>query len=85
MKVLTQEEEDAHYNEVLKGGGIGGALGLGLGLTGIALATRRYPNFRHLTLPFKAFLATSAGTFGLIINADRASAAYQKAQNPMYG
>ncbi|SPO02322.1 related to mitochondrial hypoxia responsive domain protein [Cephalotrichum gorgonifer] len=85
MKVLTKEEEADHYNAVLKGGSIGGVIGLSAGIAGVALASRRYPSFAHLTLPFKSFLATSAGTFGLIIAADRASMAYQKAHNPMYG
>lgn len=85
MKVLTKEQEDRHYHEVLKGGGIGGLVGLGLGLGGIAIATRRYGTIRNLTLPFKAFLVSSSATFGLIINADRASAKYKEATNPMYG
>lgn len=85
MKVLTKEEEDRHYNEVLKGGGIGGVVGLGLGGLGLALATRRYATMRNLTIPFKAFLVSSSATFGLIINADRASARYKEATNPMYG
>jgi len=28
MKILTKEEEQAHYNATLKGGSIGGAIGL---------------------------------------------------------
>lgn len=82
MKVMSPEEEQAHYNAVLKGGFIGGTSGLALGLGGVFLASRRYPTFAHLTLPFRAFLVTSAGTFGAIINADRFSAAFQKAQDP---
>ncbi|KAF4983209.1 hypothetical protein FZEAL_1330 [Fusarium zealandicum] len=83
MKILTKEEEEAHYSAVVKGGAIGGSLGLGVGLGGVMLASRRYPAFRGLTLPFRTFLVTSATTFGAIINADRWSMAYQKAQNPM--
>lgn len=30
MKILTKEEEQAHYNATLKGGSLGGLLGLGL-------------------------------------------------------
>ena len=30
---------------------------------GVYAATARFPAFRHLTLPLKAFLVTSAGTF----------------------
>lgn len=85
MKVLTKEEEAAHYREVLKGGAVGGLFGLGVGAAGLVAATRRYSTVRTLTLPFKAFLISSAATFGLIINADRYSAAYQRSTNPMYG
>lgn len=28
MKILTKEEEEAHYNATVKGGSIGGAIGL---------------------------------------------------------
>lgn len=45
-------------------------------------ATRRYPAFRQFTLPLKAFLITSAGTFSGIIAADHASRAYESARNP---
>ena len=85
MKVLTKDEEDRHYREVLKGGSIGGIVGLGLGLGGVALASRRYAAVRNLTLPFKAFLVSSSSTFCLIINADRASERYKLEMNPMAG
>lgn len=45
-------------------------------------ATRRYPAFRQFTLPLKAFLITSAGTFSGIIAADHASRGYEAARNP---
>ncbi|KAF5658306.1 mitochondrial hypoxia responsive domain-containing protein [Fusarium heterosporum] len=83
MKLLTKEEEEAHYAAVVKGGVIGGSLGLAVGLGGVWFASRRYPAFRGLTLPFRTFLVTSSGTFGAIINADRWSMDYQKKQNPM--
>jgi hypothetical protein len=83
MKILTKEEEAAHYSAVVKGGLIGGTLGLTVGLGGVVLASRRYPAFRGLTLPFRAFLVTSSTTFGAIINADRWSMDFQKKQNPM--
>jgi hypothetical protein len=82
MKVMSPEEEKAHYNQVLKGGFIGGTAGLAAGIGGVMIASRRYPAFRHLTLPFRAFLITSTGTFGAIINADRFSMAFQKAKDP---
>lgn len=83
MKILTKEEEEAHYAAVVKGGLIGGTIGLGVGVGGVLFASRRYTAFRGLTIPFRTFLITSAGTFGAIINADRWSMAFQKEQNPM--
>ncbi|KAI1282941.1 hypothetical protein F5Y07DRAFT_351366 [Xylaria sp. FL0933] len=83
MKVVSKEEEQAHYNTVLKGGFIGGTLGLGVGLLGIVAGMRRYPAVRSLTLPFRAFLVTSVGTFGAIVNAERHSNAFHRANNPM--
>ncbi|KAL8915374.1 MAG: hypothetical protein Q9171_000244 [Xanthocarpia ochracea] len=82
MKILTKEEEQAHYNETLKGGIAGGIAGLGLGALGVWGATARYPAFRSLTLPLRAFLITSSGTFAAIITADHYSRAYEKAQHP---
>lgn len=83
MKVISKEEEDAHYSVVVRGGLIGGTLGLAAGLTGVYAASRRYPAFRGLTLPFRAFLVSSVGTFGAIINAERHSIEYQRARDPM--
>jgi hypothetical protein len=83
MKVLSKEEEEAHYSAVLKGGSIGGAVGLGLGVGGVLLASRRYPAFRSLTLPFRTFLVTSTATFTAIVSADRASMAFKRANEPM--
>lgn len=83
MKVISAEEERAHYNAVLKGGFIGGTLGLGVGLLGILGASRRYAGVRSLTVPFRAFLVTSVGTFGAIVNAESYSNAFHKANNPM--
>ena len=48
----------------MTGGILGGAGGLAAGALGVFGATRRYPAFRNLTLPLRAFLITSAGTFG---------------------
>ncbi|KAF4462817.1 mitochondrial hypoxia responsive domain [Fusarium albosuccineum] len=83
MKILTKEEEAAHYAAVVNGGLVGGSIGLTVGLGGVWFASRRYPAFRGLTIPFRTFLVTSAGTFGAIINADRWSMDFQKKQNPM--
>lgn len=82
MKVLTKEEEAAHYKAVVKGGLIGGSLGLAIGATGVIYASRKYPSFRGLTLPFRTFLVTSTGTFGAIVQADRQGIKHQKEQDP---
>ncbi|KAK1830007.1 hypothetical protein QBC39DRAFT_373191 [Podospora conica] len=83
MKVISKEEEAAHYGVVVRGGLIGGSLGLAAGLGGVFIASRRYPAFRGLTLPFRAFLVSSVGTFGAIINAERHSIDFQRARDPM--
>ena len=85
MKVLSQQEQDAHYREVIKGGLLGGSVGLAGGLAGVAFASRRYPSFRALTLPFRAFLVTSSSTFGAIVIADRNSIRFAHSKDPMYG
>ncbi|KAL9579636.1 MAG: hypothetical protein Q9203_006610 [Teloschistes exilis] len=82
MKILTKEEEAEHYRETLKGGFGGGFAGLGLGVAGVFLASRRFPAFRQLTLPLRAFLVTSSGTFGAIVTADHFSRAYEKSKHP---
>lgn len=83
MKVISKEEEQAHYKEVLRGGAIGGSIGLAGGLAGVVLASRRYPAVRALTLPFRSFLVSSAATFGAITTAERYSIGFQKAKDPM--
>ena len=64
MKILSKQEEEEHYQATVTGGILGGAGGLAAGALGVFGATRRYPAFRNLTLPLRAFLVTSAGTFG---------------------
>lgn len=83
MKILSKEEEAAHYNQVVKGGFIGGSLGLAIGAGGVLVASRRYPAFRGLTIPFRAFLVTSSATFCAIVNADRYSSKFQRDRDPM--
>lgn len=85
MKVLTREEEEAHYKETLKGGIGGGLAGLAVGAVGVYAGAARYPAFRHLTLPLKAFLVTSSGTFTAIIMADRYSRAFETSRHPEEG
>ncbi|KAL9598167.1 MAG: hypothetical protein Q9219_004664 [cf. Caloplaca sp. 3 TL-2023] len=82
MKILSKEEEEQHYRETLKGGIGGGIAGLGLGAVGVWAATARYPAFRALTLPLRAFLITSSGTFAAIVSADHFSRTYEKSQHP---
>lgn len=82
MKILTKEEERAHYNATVKGGAIGGAVGLGLGLAVVYAANARFHTIRNLTLPMKTFLVTSSATFASIIAADRASRNYENARDP---
>lgn len=60
---------------------MGGAAGLALGVIGVSLAQRRYPAFRALTLPLKAFLVTSSGTFAGIISADHYSRQFESSVN----
>ncbi|CDM28531.1 hypothetical protein DTO013E5_1016 [Penicillium roqueforti] len=84
MKILTKEEEAAHYRSVLKGGTVGGVLGLAAGIAGVLLASRRYHTINNLTVPMKAFLVTSSGTFAGIIAADHASREYENEQNAAY-
>lgn len=84
MKVLTKEEEDAHYHEVLMGGATGSALGLGVGLAASYIAQKRSPFYRTLTLPLKAFFVSSSVTFAAIVNADRRSRAYETNRTSMY-
>ncbi|KAM3451104.1 hypothetical protein MY3296_005611 [Beauveria thailandica] len=85
MKILSKEEEAAHYRVVVKSGLIGGGAGLAIGLGGVVLASRRYHAFRSLTLPFRSFLVTSSATFCAIVNADRCSTKFQREQDPMWG
>jgi len=77
MKILTKEEEAAHYNAVLRGGLTGGTVGLGTGLGVAYLLNRHTAFFRGLTLPLKAFFVSSSATFCLIIAADRASRGFE--------
>ncbi|KAJ5204431.1 uncharacterized protein N7498_005310 [Penicillium cinerascens] len=81
MKILTKEEEANHYRAVVKGGTIGGLVGLAGGAAGVMLASRRFHTIRNLTTPMKAFLTTSSGTFVGIIAADHASRDFETQQN----
>lgn len=54
---------DVNHSETLKGGFIGGSIGLTAAALGVYAGAIRFPVIRHLTLPMKAFLVTSGGTF----------------------
>lgn len=82
MKILTKEEEQAHYNATVKGGITGGAIGLLVGGAAVYAANARFHGFRQLTLPMKTFLVTSSTTFASIISADRASRSYENGREP---
>ncbi|OCK95590.1 uncharacterized protein K441DRAFT_658297 [Cenococcum geophilum 1.58] len=82
MKVLTKEEEQAHYNATVKGGLFGLAAGTAVGGLGVWAVGRRFHAFRQLTVPFRAFLIASTGTFVSIIEADRFSRDYDLKTNP---
>lgn len=82
MKVISQEESQAHYHEVIKGGLIGGSVTGLLGATGVILASRRWAGFRSLTIPFRTFLITSSATAGAVITAERHSINFSRAKDP---
>ncbi|RDW72993.1 hypothetical protein BP6252_06900 [Coleophoma cylindrospora] len=82
MKILTKEEEEAHYNATLKGGFTGLGTGMVLGIAGVTMASRRFATIRNLTLPMKTFLVTSSSTFVGIVMADRASRGFEFARDP---
>lgn len=85
MKVMTPEEDAAHNKVVLRGGVVGGVLGLGVGLGSVMLASRRYAVVRSLTLPFKSFIISSSSIFGFVVNAEASSAAFARSHEPMAG
>jgi Hypoxia induced protein conserved region len=56
-------------------------LGLAAGVGSVMYAAKRHPNFRALTVPFRAFIGVSIGTFTTIIGADRASVNFENHRN----
>jgi hypothetical protein len=81
MKILTKEEEDAHYRATLEGGIMGLGIGLAVGLSGLAFANKRYSIIRNLTIPMKAFLVSSSSTFIGVVMADKHSRNFEKTRN----
>ena len=49
-----------------------------MGLGAVWLAGRRFPAFREMPLPFKAFLVTGVACGTAVTAADRASLAYER-------
>lgn len=62
-RVLEDDSRLTWGRTTLKGGIGGGLAGLAFGAVGVYAAGARYPAFRQITLPLRAFLITSAGTF----------------------
>jgi hypothetical protein len=82
MKILTKEEQEGHYRATVRGGLLGGSVGLAAGTAGIWLASRRFPAFRQLTVPFRVFLVVSTSTVGSIITAEKWGERYERQIHP---
>jgi hypothetical protein len=69
LQVSLRREGDTQYvilieqSATIKGGSIGGLIGTAVGAGAVIAASRRYHSFRALTVPFRAFLVASTGTF----------------------
>lgn len=74
-------DKTSYFSSVVKGGTFGTLVGLAGGTAGVLLAARRFHTIRSLTLPMKAFLVTSSGTFVGIIAADHASRNFEAQNN----
>ncbi|ORY84225.1 hypothetical protein BCR37DRAFT_378225 [Protomyces lactucae-debilis] len=84
MKVLSKQEEDAHFHEVVKGGLVYGGIGAAISTSALMLGRKYSPGLRSLTIPFSAFLVTGGSTFALIIGCDQYSRAYQQKLRSRY-
>jgi len=82
MKIISKEEEQAHYNATVMGGLKGGTAGLLVGGALVWAANKRFHGFQSLTVPMKTFFVTSSGTFAAIIQADRSSRKYEWDRDP---
>jgi hypothetical protein len=78
MKILSKQEEDAHFHEVVKGGLTYGSVGVALSTGALMLGRKYSPGIRNLTVPFSAFLVSAGSTFALIIGCDQYSRSYQQ-------
>jgi hypothetical protein len=82
MKILTKEEQDAHYRATIRGGAYGGGIGLAAGTAAVILAQRRWAGFRQLTLPFRVFLVSASATAVAVIAAEKAGERYERELHP---
>lgn len=82
MKILTKEEQEGHYRATIRGGLIGGTAGLAAGTAGVWLASRRFPAFRQLTIPFRVFLVVGSATAGTMITAEKWGERYERQIHP---
>ncbi|KAK2745280.1 Transcription factor iws1 [Myotisia sp. PD_48] len=80
MKARQIAASKGSRKAVIKAGTIGGVLGLVGGLAGVLAGSKRYAGVRNLTLPMKAFLVSSSGTFTGIIAADHGSRTFDVRQ-----
>ncbi|KAF7186391.1 Respiratory supercomplex factor 2, mitochondrial [Pseudocercospora fuligena] len=84
MKLLTEEERQEHYKATFRGGLLGGITGLSIGAAGVYLASRRYAAFRSITVAWRGYMITSAGTFGAVKAADYYSHKFEATKHPDY-
>lgn len=63
METVDDEYVLTDNSATIKGGSIGGVIGTAVGAAAVMAASRRYHSFRALTVPFRAFLVASTGTF----------------------
>ena len=63
IQKYDNHDTNLFLSATVRGGTIGGLIGLGAGSAGVLAASRQFHAFRALTLPFRVFLAASTGTF----------------------
>ncbi|KAF8318270.1 hypothetical protein DL93DRAFT_2109950 [Clavulina sp. PMI_390] len=80
MKVLTKEEEDEHYNVVLKGGVKGFAYSSAVAIPASFYLNRVWPYYRRLPLSLKALGVITVTVPACVIKAEWDSLDYEKAQ-----
>jgi hypothetical protein len=72
MKLITDDEMNAMYSRVLRGGAYGAVVGF-IGSMAFSLVAQRYwRGYRNLTLPLKAMFVTGGTSAYTVIEAERA-------------